>query len=135
MQRHHFVMSMTLSLCLATPGIAAPPPPSAAFDGLYGGAMTEAPAGVSKDRPYAACETSRPASMSITNGQVTMWYQDWHRHTLHYRGQVSADGTVRAYHRNSDGSLSPLVGRISGSQLTADMHRGPCAYTVALTRQ
>jgi hypothetical protein len=73
--------------------------------------------------------------MSIRNGYVVVWYQDWHVHTIHYKGQVNAQGAVTAYHRNADGSASVLKGQISSGQLTADTLRGRCHYSFNLSKQ
>ena len=75
--------------------------------------------------------------MVIRNGYVTMSYRDWHDHLIHYRGQVNADGSITGYHRDRDGSASPLTGNIDGNQLTAEIQRdhGKCSYTVELMKE
>ncbi len=125
---------LLLGLLFATPAFAAAPVPVGSFDGSYGGSMTEAAAGVSKNHPYAVCLSQRPAAMRIANGGVNIWYENSIHHTMHYRGQITPDGAVKAYHRNGDGSLSALSGKISGNQFTADIRRGACAYALSLTK-
>lgn len=135
MKRYHLAIPMLLGLGLATPTVAADAPP-ATFDGVYRGSMEQAPSGLNNAYTGPDCVTMRPAMMVIRNGYVYMSYNDWHRHLIHYRGQVKADGTVSAYHRNRDGSWSPLTGNISGTQLTAQIERdhGKCYYTVELMK-
>jgi hypothetical protein len=136
MQRYRLIMPALLGLCLATPTVAATDTPSATFDGAYRGSMAQEPSGLNSAYSGPACVTERPAAMVIRNGYVFMSYRDWHRHKIHYRGRVNADGTVSAYHRDRDGSLSPLTGNISGNQVTARIQRdhGKCVYTVTLTK-
>ncbi len=63
---------LLLGLLFATPAFAAAPVPVGSFDGSYGGSMTEAAAGVSKNHPYAVCLSQRPAAMRIANGGVNI---------------------------------------------------------------
>jgi hypothetical protein len=135
MQPHRLTLSAAaLALAFAIPTVAAIADPAATFDGRYRGSMSLASAGLSNAYSTPACVDQRPAVMLVRGGYVFMSYRDWGRHRIHYRGTVNGDGTVNAYHRNGDGSSSVLTGRINGAQLTADMRRGLCAYTVALTR-
>jgi hypothetical protein len=124
---------MLLGLCLSTPTVAEDAPP-AIFDGAYRGSMELAPSGLNADYTGPNCVTMRPAAMVIRNGYLFLSYKDWHHHRIHYRGQVNANGTVNAYHRNGDGSASALIGNINGNQFTAEMKRGKCNYTMELTK-
>ena len=136
MQRLRSVNPLALALpfvVAAAAAMAAPPTP---FDGTYRGQMEVTPSGASNlTYTNPACEWKRPAEMSIREGYVLIWYKDWHRHTIHYKGEVGADGAVKARHHNGDGSWSVLDGRISGNQLTADMLRGRCQYSLQLSRE
>ena len=73
--------------------------------------------------------------MTIRNGYVYIQYSDWKRHVLHYRGKVNSSGWVDAYHTNRDGSHSILSGQMNNNELTANMERGPCDYTVTLAKK
>jgi hypothetical protein len=135
MQRYALSVPIWLGLCLATPGIAATDAPSTTFDGAYRGSMTLAPSGLNSAYTGPFCVTARPVAMVIRHGHVFLSYKDWHRHKIHYRGRVSVDGRVEAYHRNRDGSLSALTGSVSGDRLVAEMQRGKCDYRIALTKR
>ena len=124
------------------PAMAAPPapPPMAAMpasvDGVYVGSLTLASAGLSdQDLNRTGCVSGRPARALVRGGLINIEYANWKRHKLHYKGRVDAAGVVTASHRNSDGSASTLNGQIANGQLTGDMQRGPCNYTVALARR
>jgi hypothetical protein len=136
MRRYHLIVPALLGLCLATPTVAATDAPPTTFDGTYRGSMAQDPSGLNSAYTGPSCVTERSAAMVIRHGYVFISYRDWHRHKIHYRGRVNADGTVNAYHRNRDGSVSPLTGNISGNQLTAQIQRdnGKCNYTVTLTK-
>ena len=120
----------------AAPPLAPMPPPAvspASFDGAYAGSLTIASSGGSTDNlNRTGCVSQRPARMVVRNGNVYLEYANWKRHKLHYKGRVDANGTVTAYHKNSDGSSSILNAQISNGQLTGNMDRGPCSYAVAL---
>ena len=120
----------------APPPVAmAPPPPPmpASFDGVYAGSLTIASSGLSAgDLNRTGCVSGRPARALVRNGLINLEYANWKRHKLHYKGRVDANGTVTAYHKNSDGSSSILNAQISNGQLTGNMDRGPCSYAVAL---
>ena len=124
------------------PAMAAPPapPPMAAMpasvDGVYVGSLTLASAGLSdQDLNRTGCVSGRPARALVRGGLINIEYANWKRHKLHYKGRVDAAGVVTASHRNSDGSASILNGQIANGQLTGDMQRGPCNYTVALAQR
>ena len=127
------------------PAMAAPPtppgpPPMAAIpasvDGVYVGSLTLASAGLSdQDLNRTGCVSGRPARALVRGGLINIEYANWKRHKLHYKGRVDAAGVVTASHRNSDGSASILNGQIANGQLTGDMQRGPCNYTVALAQR
>ena len=114
--------------------MAPPPPPMpASFDGVYAGSLTIASSGMSAgDLNRTGCVSGRPARALVRNGVINIEYANWKRHKLHYKGRVDANGTVTAYHKNSDGSSSVLNGQIANGELTGDMQRGPCNYSVAL---
>jgi hypothetical protein len=114
--------------------MAPPPPPMpASFDGVYAGSLTIASSGLSAgDLNRTGCVSGRPARALVRNGLINLEYANWKRHKLHYKGRVDANGTVTAYHKNSDGSSSILNAQISNGQLTGNMDRGPCSYAVAL---
>jgi hypothetical protein len=114
--------------------MAPPPPPMpASFDGVYAGSLTIASSGLSAgDLNRTGCVSGRPARALVRNGLINLEYANWKRHKLHYKGRVDANGTVTAYHKNSDGSSSILNAQIANGQLTGDMQRGPCSYAVAL---
>jgi hypothetical protein len=115
--------------------MAPPPPPPmlASLDGVYAGSLTIASSGLSdQDLNRTGCVSGRPARALVRNGLINLEYANWKRHKLHYKGRVDANGTVTAYHKNSDGSSSVLNGQIANGQLTGDMQRGPCNYSVAL---
>ena len=119
------------------PAAMAPPPPVAAIpaslDGVYSGSLTLASAGLSTDLANrSGCVSGRPARALVRNGLINLEYANWKRHKLHYKGRVDANGTVTAYHKNSDGSSSILNAQITNGQLTGNMDRGPCSYAVAL---
>jgi hypothetical protein len=128
-------LPILVSLTAAVPsGTANAGDASPAFNGKYRGAMTLSPNGLSSAYGSPACDDQRPAVMSIRRGAVYMSYRDWQRNLIHYRGSVNGGGQVSAYHRNGDGTLSAMTGTISGNQLTANMQRGLCSYTVTLTK-
>ena len=108
----------------------------ASVDGVYVGSLTLASAGLSdQDLNRTGCVSGRPARALVRGGLINIEYANWKRHKLHYKGRVDAAGVVTAYHRNSDGSASTLNGQIANGQLTGDMQRGPCNYTVALAQR
>ena len=123
----------------AAPPPAPMPPPAvspASFDGAYAGSLTIASSGGSTDYlNRTGCVSQRPARMVVRNGNVYLEYANWKRHKLHYRGRVDPSGAVTAYHTNSDGSRAILSGQIVNGELTGDMTRGPCDYTVTLARR
>ena len=120
----------------APPPVAmAPPPPPmpVSLDGVYAGSLTIASSGLSAGHlNRTGCVSGRPARALVRNGLINLEYANWKRHKLHYKGRVDANGTVTAYHKNSDGSSSILNAQISNGQLTGNMDRGPCSYAVAL---
>ena len=80
------------------------------------------------------CAPDRPTSMRVKRGDVRIWYQDYHGHTLHYRGKIDATGKINAWHTNQGGSRSILAGQISGDGANLDLNRGRCYYTVSMTK-
>jgi hypothetical protein len=122
----------------AMPPPAPPAPPPAgrnAFDGVYSGSMSLGASGESTLNANASgCQEERPATMKIVKGNVYIQYRNYKQRVLNYRGRVNSSGWVAAYHTNRDGSRSALSGQITNGVLTANMDRGPCNYTVTLTR-
>jgi hypothetical protein len=144
MQKYRSTMPMLLGLCLAgstlaaTPGSAALGPTGTVFDGDYAGAMNQTTPGVAGDGPNSdsACAPTRPATMLIRNGNVTLQYADWAGNVLHYRGIVSAGGQVDLYHTNDDGNRSILAGLISNDVLKAHVERAEaCNYSMSLAKK
>lgn len=131
--QHRRQTPFLLSVCLAA-ATAAAAEPNSAFDGTYSGMMTQGPGGLTYDQSAPACEENRPAQAVIRNGYVYFTYHDWHRHLIHYKGRVTADSAVSAYHRNRDGSATRLTGNVNGNSLTADTWRGRCDYAFSLTK-
>jgi hypothetical protein len=134
----YVAMPMALGLCLST--AAAADTLLTTFDGVYRGRMElqnalKSATGIQESGEVPPCETHRPAEASITAGYITIQYLDWHRHLIHFRGQVTADGAVKAYHLNSNGQYSPLTGHISNNRLEAGTLRGRCYYGFALTKR
>jgi hypothetical protein len=134
MPRHRPIFSILLGCSLSIPALAASAQPAGDFDGSYRGQMALQPSGLSDQYTNPPCDTQRPAAMSVRAGYVLLSYRDWHGHWIHYKGRVSADGSVKAWHRNGNGVGSPLTGNISGSQFTAGITRGHCDYTITLTK-
>jgi hypothetical protein len=132
MRRHHHITPLLLGLCLAGSAAGAQTP-GYAFDGTYNGTM-QLDAGGRNDAFSEPCQDSRPATMVISRGYVVITYPDFHRHIIHYKGSVAGDGTVTAYHRNSNGSASSLSGSVSGGLFNAETLRGQCQYSFALSR-
>jgi len=105
------------------------------YDGSYVGSIKLLPLPMSNDGSYPACVDSRPVSMQIAKGIVTVSYADWGRNTIHYRGKVDAAGGVQAWHTNGDGTRSILTGRIQQATFTGDLDRdrGNCPYSVVMS--
>jgi len=121
------------------PAYAPPPPPPPAartsFDGLYKGTMSLAASKQTTETlTGGGCPEERPVNMRVKRGDVRIWYQDYKRHTLHYRGKIDATGKVDAYHTEGGGSRAILAGQFSNGEFTADLNRGRCAYTVTMTK-
>lgn len=123
---------VALGVCLATPAIAATPAAPAAFGATYSGSMTLEPSGLTSEITVLDCVDQRPVALSIRDGNAVLSYTNWGGNQIHYRGHVNPDGTVKAYHRNGDASLSVLTGTLSGGQFVADLQRAQCDYEVAL---
>ena len=105
------------------------------YDGSYAGSMMLMPLPMSDDASYPACVDTRPVSMRIANGIVTVSYADWGRNTIHYRGKVDAAGGIQAWHTNGDGSHSLLTGRIQQATFTGDLDRDNrnCPYSLVMS--
>ena len=116
---------------------AAAQPASTGHDGSYAGSMTLRPLPMPPDQSYPACVETRPVSMEIAQGVVTVSYADWQNNTIHYRGQVDGVGNVQAWHTNGDGSHSILTGRVDGATFTGDLDRdvGRCPYSVTMSHR
>jgi hypothetical protein len=117
------------------PPPAAPPPPTlASFDGRYAGMMTVGVSGVSSDNVTNPICSDRPINMTIRNGHATIWYPNWRRDRLHYRGRVDPAGTINLSHLNGDGSHSVFTLKIIDTGWSGEMRRGNCWYNVAMSR-
>ena len=109
--------------------------PSAGYDGSYAGSMRLSAEPMPPDASYPACVESRPVSMQVARGVVTVSYLDWGRNTIHYRGKVDAAGDIQAWHTNGDGTRSILTGRIQQAMFTGDLDRDQhrCPYSVVMS--
>jgi len=109
--------------------------PSAGYDGSYAGSMRLSAEPMSPDASYPACVESRPVSMQVAHGGVTVSYLDWGRNMIHYRGRVDAAGGVQAWHTNGDGTRSILTGSIQQAIFTGDLDRDQrrCPYSVVMS--
>jgi hypothetical protein len=116
------------------PPPAPPPPTLASFDGHYAGMATVGVSGVSSENVTNPICSDRPIDMTIRNGFATIWYPNWKRNRLHYRGRVDPDGTINASHLNGDGSRSVFTLKISDTGWNGEMRRGNCVYNVAMNR-
>jgi hypothetical protein len=132
MRKSRTAIPIALGLSLTAAATAAQQATS--FDGVYKGQMTLGPTAATPQYTHPACVESRDAEMTIRGGYVYISYRDYKQHLLHYRGRVTPDGRVSAYHRNRDGSAAILTGTIGGNQLTGDMRRGKCDYNVNLAK-
>jgi hypothetical protein len=72
--------------------------------------------------------------MRVKRGDVRIWYRDYARHLLHYRGTIDATGTVETSHTNQGGGGAILALQISNGQATGNLHRGRCYYSVTMTK-
>jgi hypothetical protein len=80
------------------------------------------------------CTPETQVSMRIKRGDVRIWYKDWARHTLHYRGRVNASGIVESSHTNRGGEGATLALQVSNGQATGNLERGRCYYQVTMTK-
>jgi len=66
---------------------------------------------------------------------VTVAYADWGRNIIHYRGRVSPNGNVEAWHTNGDGTRSILTGQVQQAMFTGDLDRDQhrCPYSVVMS--
>jgi hypothetical protein len=105
------------------------------YDGSYAGSMRLMAEPMPPDESYPACVESRPVSMQIAHGVVTLSYADWGRNTIHYRGKVDGAGDVQAWHTNGDGTRSILTGRVQQATFTGDLDRDQhrCPYSVVMS--
>jgi hypothetical protein len=109
--------------------------PSVGYDGSYAGSMMLSADPLPKGESYPACVESRPVSMQIVHGIVTVSYPDWGRNTIHYRGRVDAAGDIQAWHTNGDATRSILTGSIQQAMFTGDLDRDRhrCPYSVVMS--
>jgi len=77
------------------------------YDGAYAGSMSQS-VGHLGAHSNPNCVFSRPVSMRIERGDVTISYTDWGGHKIDYRGKVDPAGKINAWHTNGDGSSSSL---------------------------
>jgi len=120
---------------------AAPPPPPpppmtrASFDGAYSGMMEQGAIGLNSNESTSPhCQVRRPISMSIRQNYVTIAYNDYKRHTIHYRGRVEPSGTINVSHLNGDGTRSIFTLQIGNTGVSGEMQRGHCDYRIEMTR-
>jgi hypothetical protein len=124
------------------PVSAAPPPPPpapaptlASFDGRYAGNATVEASGVeTAGTTNPLCVEARPLDMTIHRGLVTIWYHNWKRNKLHYRGNINSSGKILVSHLNGDGSRSVFTLQANGDSADGRMQRGNCWYAVSFTR-
>jgi hypothetical protein len=120
------------------PAAAAPPPPPAplaSFDGRYAGSATVEPSGgESQSTTNPLCVEGRPLDMTIHHGYVTIWYHNWKRNRLHYRGHIDPAGKIYVSHLNGDGSHSTFTLQMNGDTATGQMQRARCWYSVTMSR-
>ena len=105
------------------------------FDGTFSGQMKEQPTTSQLGNVQQACVAGRPASMTISDGVVTLSYADWGQNAIHYRGTVDSYGIVQAWHVNGDGSRSILTGQLTNAGFVGYMDRDKqaCQYEVTLS--
>jgi hypothetical protein len=108
---------------------------SLGYDGAYAGSMVLSADPLPNGESYPACVNSRPVSMQIAHGVVTVSYVDWGRNTIHYRGKVGAAGDIQAWHTNGNGTRSILTGSIQQATFTGDLDRDQhrCPYSVVMS--
>jgi hypothetical protein len=124
------ILGIVALACVATAAGA-----QSAYDGSYGGSMMLTADPLPNGESYAACVSTRPVSMQISYGVVTLAYADWGQNIIHYRGRVNASGDVQAWHTNGDGSRSILTGRVQQAMFTGDLDRDQhrCPYSVVMS--
>jgi hypothetical protein len=129
--------SLSMSVVLASAVLVTIPIAAKAqgYDGSYGGSMMLSADPLPNGEAYAACVQSRPVSMQIAHGVVTVAYADWGQNIVHYRGRVSPNGSVQAWHTNGDGSHSILTGQVQQAMFTGDLDRDQhrCPYSVVMS--
>jgi hypothetical protein len=107
------------------------------YDGSYEGSMTLVHPIANTDPNRPASVYTRSISMQIDRGSVTVWYADQAGNIIHYRGAVEESGSLDAWHRNSDGTYSTLLGGSGGPGFFGylDRNNGHCHYKIIVTRQ
>jgi len=107
------------------------------YDGSYTGSMTLVDLNANTDPNRSACVYTRSVSMQIDRSSVTVWYADQAGNIIHYHGAVEESGSVDAWHRNGDGTLSTLLGGSGGPGFSGylDRNNGRCHYKIIMTRQ
>ena len=121
------------------PPAAPPPPPPPAthtsFDGLYKGTFVPEPyGGGTQSLVGGGCDPELAINMRVKRGDVRIWYHDFNHHLLHYRGRIDATGTVETSHTNRGGGGAILALQISDGQVTGNLHRGRCYYSVTMAK-
>jgi len=101
----------------------------------FSGTMVALPTTSQVGNVQPPCVYSRPVSMQVDHGTVTVSYADWGQNTIHYRGTIDANGFVQTWHLNGDGSRSILTGQVTGPTFTGfmDRDRQACQYKVVLS--
>ena len=104
------------------------------FDGSYAGSMTLESKGTMIGGGSAPCVEGRPVSMRIEHGNVTIWYADWGKNIIHFRGKLDPTGNIQLWHTNGDGTRSLLVGQIGDTGFSGYMarDRGACPYKLVM---
>jgi len=126
------IMAPVALMAIAT---AASAQPASTYDGSYAGSMMLTADNLPDSISVPACVQSRPVSMQIARGIVTVAYADWGRNIIHYRGRVSPNGNVEAWHTNGDGTRSILTGQVQQAMFTGDLDRDQhrCPYSVVMS--
>ena len=102
------------------------------YDGAYAGSMAQS-VGHLGAHSNPNCVFSRPVSMRIERGDVTISYTDWGGHKIDYRGKVDPAGKINAWHTNGDGSSSITSGQIGGNGFTGHLLEPEgCAYALTM---
>ena len=114
-----------------TPSGLSPQAAEIGYDGAYAGSMAHS-VGHLGAHSNPNCVFSRPVSMRIERGDVTVSYTDWAGRKIVYRGTVDPTGKINAWRTNRDGSSSILSGNIGSDGLKGYLDEENCDYTLAM---